>query len=876
MINENIKTSSIKNSQPKIHVLVVEDPHSRQTIILDKANYSLGRDPRNSIVILSKKASRFHATLLRRTDSKKNTFSYWILDGDLQGNKSTNGIFINQQRALVQELKHEDVIQIGGEIEAYYYVISHLSDLSLLPSGDFDNKKTSPLEQTAEKTNLYGETIYISENNLEAEKMKLDGETVYIPEADLEAEKMKLDGETVYIPEADLEAEKIPSPPLSKLASFPELSPNPIIEIDWEGNITYLNPAANHKFKDILESPSNHPLLAGLVETTKNYGNNNNLFVREIKVGQQVFEQYIHYISAKKLIRSYVFDFTKRKQIELQLKESEQRYKAVISQIQAGIFLVDVGQKKVLEANNAFGDLLGYSLGQIYDLTLDEIINLDFLTLEQELNNLLNTKNKVIKNFSFYRQDKSLIELQTSIFVTTYKGQNALCFSLLPEKIVKSPETLIQEQGLHDLITGLPNRNLFIEQATIAIANNQRKQELLSIIFLELNELQDFKQAFNDNIQSNLLGDFVKRLRSCLRSGDTIARWEDNQFVILLPELRSIKDLGKIRTRILDAIKPPFFIEQQNIYMKTNMGISLYGEDGDNVKTLLNNAKNALNKSKQKGNNHAHFYNETVQNEIERLLRLEKLLIQALDKDEFLLYYQPQVNFKTKTITGLETLLRWQHPELGLIAPEQFLSLAEETGLIIPIGEWVLEKSCQQNKIWQQSGLNFSPITVNISSEQFQQPNLVSFLKNILSETELEPYCLELEISEKTIMQQMELATQKIPELNKIGVRICLDDFGSGFSSVGYLKNFKFHSLKMSQSLIKNLENNSQDLAIISALIKLGQSFQLRVIAEGVETKEQLDLLSSLDCQEIQGHLFCEALAMEDLTNFLGNPVYNF
>lgn len=848
MNNENIQATLVKNLQPITHILVMEDDNSRQTIVLEEANYSLGRDPRNSIVIASKKVSRFHATLLRRTDTIQKTFSYWILDGDLQGNRSTNGIFINEKRCLVQELKHEDVIQFGFEVQASYYIVSNLSDLMLLQSGDFHNKKTKPVESPPEKDLKSKNTLIISEPNLEEE-----------PEEKEEPKEKELE-----------------STELTKLASFPELSPNPIIEIDWGGKITYMNPAANSKFKNIMESSSNHPLLVGLIKNTKNHANTNNLFVREVKIADQVFEQYIHYLPANKLIRSYIFDFTKRKQLEAELKDSEQRYKAVISQTQEAIFLVDVESKKIVEANNAFGDLLGYSLEEMYSLNLPEIINLDSNHLQLEINNILEVKNKVIQDLSFNCKNKSLVKLQSNISVISYGDQNILCFSVRPQKRFENQETVIQKQSLHDLITGLPNRNLFIEQLTTAIANNRRKQGLLCVIFVDLDKLEDFKRTLNYGIESNLLEGFAKRLKCSIRAGDTVARWENNQFVILLPQVRNFKDIGKVATRILESLKPPFFIEKQNIYVKTNMGISLYGDDGDNVESLLNNAKKALSKSQEKGSNNYQFYNENIQKDIERLLRLEKLLIHALDREEFFLYYQPQVNFKTKQITGVETLLRWQHPELGRIAPGQFMSLAEETGLIIPIGEWVLEKTCQQYKIWQKNGLKNFPLAVNLSTQQFQQPNLVALIRNILKETRLEPKFLELEITEKTLLQNMELAEERIPELNDIGIKICLDDFGIGVSGLGYFKQFKLHSLKIDQSVIKNLHNNSQDLAIISAIINLSQSFELRVIAKGVETEKQLQLLSSIGCQEMQGNLFIEALAMEDITNFLANPVYNF
>lgn len=867
MMNDSTGTFA-KRLQPLTHVLVVEDINSRQTIVLDEANYSLGRDARNSIVLSSKKVSRFHATLLRRTDNRKKTFAYWILDGDLQGNRSTNGIFINDKRCLVQELKNEDAIKLGVEVQARYYVISNFSDLKLIQSGDFKNQHSDKINQPVRNPyNLDEEDVDDSEAdtkilNQKKSKKSVNQERLIISEANVEKsteEKFKLD-----------------SPDLTKLASFPELSPNPIIEIDWNGNITYLNPAANYKFKHLLNSSSNNPLLAGLTKNAKNHGSNNNLFVREVQIKDQVFEQYIHYLSDKRLIRSYIFDFTKRKQLEAQLKESQQRYKAVIAQIEEGIFLVDIENNKILESNSIFSDLLGYSLDEIYSLTLNKIINLDLDLLQREINNSFNEYSKINRKLSFRHQNGSLIRLETNISLIQYGDQEIFCFSIIKDNKKTSQKTSVQKSSLHDLLTGLPNRNLFLEQLNTAIANNRRKENLLCLLFLELGKIEDFKNSISATIQSNLLEGFAKRLKSSLRSGDTVARWEDNQFIILLPHVRSIKDIGKIASRILKVLQPSFFVEKQNIYVTTNIGISIHGEDGDNVGNLLNSATEALEKSKQKEGNSYHFYNDKIQSDIERLLRLEELLVHALDKEELILDYQPQVNFRKKQITGLETLLRWQHPELGKIAPAQFISLAEETGLIIPIGEWILEKACTQNKIWQQNGLESLPISVNISPQQFKQTNLVPLIKSVLEETGLEGRFLELEINESIVMENPDLAAEVIGELNTMGVKICLDDFGSGVSGVGYLKKLRFDTLKIDREIMKNIHENTQDLAIISALINLGKSFEVRVVAEGVETRQQMDLLYGLGCTEIQGNIFTKPLTSEEMTDFLSNPAYQF
>ena len=466
--------------------------------------------------------------------------------------------------------------------------------------------------------------------------------------------------------------------------------------------------------------------------------------------------------------------------------------------------------------------------------------------------------------------------MEANVSLINYGDQKIFCFSLSQINKTNFQDEVIEQQVLYDLRTGLPNQNLFVEQLYTAIANSQRNQTLVSIIFLELEPVQSEHKPLDYAIQSSLLEEFAKRLKSCFRSGDTVALWEENLFTVLLTQLSRTKDIGKISVRILEALKQPFLIEQQKIYVRVYIGISVYQYDGKEPQTLLTNAKSALQKSKYKESSNYQFYNQKIYQENERLLHLEKLLESALDRQEFLLHYQPQINIKNQQITGIEALLRWQHPELGAVAPEQFIPLAEETGLIVSIGEWVLDTACNQHRTWQKNGIELPPVTVNLSSQQFKQPNLIALIKRILEKTELAPHLLELEITETTIMEDVELASKTLAELNDLGVSICLDDFGIGASAIGYLKQFNFQTLKIDLSVVQDLEQNPKNVAIISALIALGNSFGFRVVAEGVETQEQLQLLSSIECEQIQGNFFTRPLNGEDATNFWKNPNHTF
>ncbi len=853
MNSDHTKTTLQKDLQPITHVLVLEDDSSRRTIILEEANYSIGRDPRNKIVLSSKKVSRFHATLLRRTDTKNRSFSYWLLDGDLQGNRSTNGIFINEKRCLVQELKHEDSVRFGFEVQAKYYVLNSVDDLSSLQSGDFQKARDSE-DSTGDL-----KTPANAKKTVEKVNKQINKQTLVISEANLESERNN---------QQDSE--------IAKLASFPELSPNPIIELDWNGNITYLNPSAVNKFPELKNNAelNSHPLLLGLIENISTHGKNNKLFVREIQIKDQIFEQYLHYLSDKRLIRSYIFDFTKRKALENQLEESQQRYRAFISQTKEGVFLVDANTKKILEANNALADLLGYSLEEVYSLKLYDLIDLSTAVLDEQVDFILKSKKDkgVVRKFAYCSKNRLPIELESNIIWISYGDQVILSFTVRPVNKNVDQQTYIQEEGLYDLATGLPNRQLFLEQLKTAIANHRRQKGILCIIFLELEILEDGKDTLGYNLKSAILDGFAKRLRASLRGGDTVAHWESSQFICLLPHVRSDQDVGRICTRMLDSLKPPFFLDNQKIHTKIAIGIALKETEEKTVETIFNQSQTALLKSKETGKNNFKFFEQQKQEKVERFLRIEKLLTHALVRKEFTLQYHPQVAIDLGRITGIEALIRWNHPDLGRVTPDQFIPMAEETGLIVDIGEWVLETACRQRIAWQGDFLDEQPICVNISIQQLQQPNFVVMVKSILEETKLNPFLLELEIKETTIAGDTPAIMKILKELKDLGVRVALDDFGTGISSFGYLRQFTFSTLKLDRPVIQKMRSNPQEQALINAIIILSKSFDnLRIIAEGVEEKSQLEDLVKLGCKEIQGNWLTPPLTDQDMTKFLAN-----
>jgi EAL domain-containing protein (putative c-di-GMP-specific phosphodiesterase class I) len=352
-----------------------------------------------------------------------------------------------------------------------------------------------------------------------------------------------------------------------------------------------------------------------------------------------------------------------------------------------------------------------------------------------------------------------------------------------------------------------------------------------------------------------------------LRAGDSISHPQDNKFWILLTDFNQAKDSARIAQRIVDTLRRPFNVEKQRIYLNVGIGLEIY--ENQDQPTLFNHTQIALNRSRQKGNNNYQFYHPNLTTEIQRDLRLEILLKEAIAKEELLLFYQPRVNIKTKKITAVEALLRWQHPEFGLIAPDKFLPIAEETGLMIPIGEWVIKKACQQNRTWQKLGLQSFPIAINLSGKQFKQPDLLPKIVEILSKIGLESRWLELELTEKVIMENLEDSRQILAELHSLGLSLALDDFNPLSSSVAYLKQFPFDSIKVHQSFIKELQEESNNMSAVASTIAMGREFNLKVVIEGVETTKQLTLFKDLHCEQMQGYLFSAPVNAEDIYEML-------
>jgi diguanylate cyclase (GGDEF)-like protein/PAS domain S-box-containing protein len=431
---------------------------------------------------------------------------------------------------------------------------------------------------------------------------------------------------------------------------------------------------------------------------------------------------------------------------------------------------------------------------------------------------------------------------------------------------VKRNERKIAFQAYHDALTGLPNRLLFHDRLQMAIAHANRKGLHLAVMFLDLDNFKDINDSLGHHVGDLLLEKVARRISRWVRGEDTVARLGGDEFIMLLLGSEKGVQAEKVAQRILHSLAEPFYIKEHELFITGSIGITIYPTDGKDPQTLLSNADLAMYQAKDQGRSTYRLFTREMNQKVMQRVSMEAALRQALEKGEFRVYYQPQVDLETGAMVGAEALLRWKRPGMGILGPDEFIPLAESTGLIVPIGEWVLAQACFQARTWHDQGFKGLLVSVNLSPRQFQQPNLVSQIKSILKQTRLDPACLELEVTESVVMQNVDEAIQIMSRLCKLGVRLSLDDFGRGYSSLYYLKRFPMHTLKIDRSFVRDITLDQAGAAIVNTIIDMSGNLSLKVVAEGVETKEQLNFLRHNRCDQIQGFLFCRPIPQKDLT----------
>jgi diguanylate cyclase (GGDEF)-like protein len=421
----------------------------------------------------------------------------------------------------------------------------------------------------------------------------------------------------------------------------------------------------------------------------------------------------------------------------------------------------------------------------------------------------------------------------------------------------------------HDGLTGLPNRVLYLDRLNQMLNRAHRNGRLVGIMFLDLDRFKYINDTLGHDVGDLLLKAIAARLRTCVREGDTVARFGGDEFAVLLDDVTQAQDVSVVADKIVGAFTQVFNIDSHELFITPSIGISLYPNDGTSGAVLLKNADAAMYRAKDAGKNNYQFYSAELTTAAFERLTLENSLRHALARNEFVLHYQPQVDLATGRLIGLEALVRWQHPTFGLLAPAHFISVAEETGAIVPLGEWLTHQAMLQLKEWRDQGLGDLRIAVNVSARQLSEPNFVDTIARLLKAAALPADALELEITESVLMKNADRTIEQLRALHDVGVRFAVDDFGTGYSSLSYLRRFPIHTLKIDKSFIRDLTDDSGDAEIVKTIIAMARGLKLSVVAEGVETREQLVFLQAQGCYAAQGYLIARPLSVERMTERL-------
>ena len=520
---------------------------------------------------------------------------------------------------------------------------------------------------------------------------------------------------------------------------------------------------------------------------------------------------------------------------------------------------------KILSADQGFLDLLGYTSNNlppsIHDLTPPEHHRLD----EEAFEKLMAFGVCAPFEKHFIRHDGKQVPV---LFGAALHDEEVACFVVDLSQNKQTQEKL-NHLAYHDALTDLPNQVLFKDRLKQAIALSHRNDQMQAVLLLNIDRFKTINDSLGYTAGDRLLQSVAQRLTSCVRESDTVARFGGDEFAILLTQITRAQDAANVARAIKQSLGQAFLFEDQEIFVSSSIGISLYPPDGRDTAGLLKTAGVALDRAKVQGGNSYQFYTAGGTTRALKQLVLESNLRQGLERSEFFLQYQPLVAIQDFHLVGMEGLVRWQHPSLGLLYPSEFITIAEESGLIISLGDWILRTACAQNKAWQDAGLTPMRLSVNFSARQFQQATFIADINQILKDTNLDPRWLELELTESSIMKDPEGAIEKLHELKLMGIKVGIDDFGTGYSSLNYLKRFPIDTLKIDKSFVADVCKDPHDTSIVRAIINLGHALDLTVIAEGVETREQLQYLSALRCDAVQGFLFSKPVSVQAFEELL-------
>jgi len=585
------------------------------------------------------------------------------------------------------------------------------------------------------------------------------------------------------------------------------------------------------------------------------------------------------------MIENIAREITERKKAEQELRTSEERYRSFLKNFQGIAFRGTLDFQPIF-FHGAVEQITGHTSdnflsGQIRWDQVIHPVDIDHIPGINELKSIPNYA--VAREYRIVRKDGKIRWVHEVI-------RNICDESGLPVKVEgaiyditdrKLAQEKIVHMAFHDDLTGLPNRHLLKDRLNQAMKSAKHYDRFVATLFLDVDNFKRINDTLGHDSGDMLLRSIAKRLQDYIRESDTIARSANDEiestvarlggdeFTVLLSEINTIQNAAKVAQRILDIMAHPFMIDSHEVFITTSIGISVYPNDGIDAETLLKNADTAMYYAKDQGKNNFQFYAQHMNIAACKRFEMENRLRKALDNKEFHLYYQPQLDIRSGSVIGVEALIRWIDVQNNILLPGTFIPLAEETGLIVPIGEWILRTACSQNRVWQDAGFPPMYVSVNISSVQFRQPSFIRTVDTVLQDTGLDPHYLELELTESILMETTETAIRTLEDLKSMGVRISIDDFGTGYSSLSYLKRFPIDTLKIDRSFVRDVTSDPDDKAIINAIIALARSLNLKVIAEGVETIQQLVCLHEQGSDGMQGFLFSPPLPIDSLTQLL-------
>ena len=576
-------------------------------------------------------------------------------------------------------------------------------------------------------------------------------------------------------------------------------------------------------------------------------------------------------------IEGIIQDITARRASNQALREAERRYYNLFENALEGIFRTTT-EGQYLDANPALARIYGFDSPLELITSLKDIRNQLYVepSRREEFMSLVKARGSVSGFESqVYRKTGEVIWISENSRAVFGEDGQVVCYEGTVEDVTerKIYQARIEQQANYDILTGLANRSLLHDRLQQAIRTAASFGTRLAVVFVDLDRFKFINDGLGHHVGDELLRAMAQRLRSSVRDSDTVARIGGDEFVLLIDGQGDADAVALVLERMLSAISQPWTIPQGDFNVTCSIGVALYPDDGATAETLLKHADQAMYRAKEKGRNNFQFFTAELNAVIIERLELENKLRRALEREQFSLHYQPRIDMATRRITGAEALIRWHVSDQEVTPPSRFIPVAEEIGLIVPIGKWVLRAACAQNKAWQDAGLTPFVVSVNVSVRQFRQDNLVQTIAEVLRDTGLEARYLEVELTESAVMHDAEQFIAMLGELNDLGVQIALDDFGTGYSSLSYLKRFPVDRLKVDRSFVQDIATDADDATIVRTIIALGHNLGLKVVAEGVETEQQLDFLRDNHCDELQGYYFGRPLpGHEFMREFLQMP----